>query len=105
MALHLILHLFLHHQQVPLELEEPLALLGRPNHHLLLHRHPIIRVVSLQAPLPQDVGRDHIPTVNLRQSWWKPITEDRPSTPEPAWSIPSSYLTVPMNNWASALKS
>ncbi|GKA81259.1 hypothetical protein Tco_0787951 [Tanacetum coccineum] len=22
------------------------------------------------------VGRDHIPTVNLRQSWWKPITED-----------------------------
>ncbi|GJV88600.1 hypothetical protein Tco_0168890 [Tanacetum coccineum] len=24
---------------------------------------------------------------------------------EPAWSIPSSDLTVPMNNWASALKS
>ncbi|GJY18167.1 hypothetical protein Tco_0389658 [Tanacetum coccineum] len=24
----------------------------------------------------EDVGRDHIPTVNLRQSWWKPITED-----------------------------
>ncbi|GKG39593.1 hypothetical protein Tco_0463738, partial [Tanacetum coccineum] len=22
------------------------------------------------------VGRDHIPTVNLRQSWWKPITKD-----------------------------
>ncbi|GKF05455.1 hypothetical protein Tco_0036123, partial [Tanacetum coccineum] len=33
----------------------------------------------------EEVGRDHIPTVNLRQSWWKPITEDRP-----AWSIPSS---------------
>ncbi|GJS02228.1 hypothetical protein Tco_0318736 [Tanacetum coccineum] len=32
----------------------------------------------------KDVGRDHIPTVNLRQSWWKPITEDRPATPEPA---------------------
>ncbi|GKE74802.1 hypothetical protein Tco_1536843, partial [Tanacetum coccineum] len=53
----------------------------------------------------EDVGRDHIPTINLRQSWWKPITEDRPATPEPAWSIPSSALTVPMNNWASALKS
>ncbi|GKB97635.1 hypothetical protein Tco_0983772, partial [Tanacetum coccineum] len=53
----------------------------------------------------EDVGRDHIPTVNLRQSWWKPITEDRPATPEPAWSFPSSALTVPMNNWASALKS
>ncbi|GJW99205.1 hypothetical protein Tco_0181013, partial [Tanacetum coccineum] len=36
-----------------------------------------------------DVGRDHVPTVNLRQSWWKPLTEDRPSTPEPAWTIPS----------------
>ncbi|GJR98810.1 hypothetical protein Tco_0270984 [Tanacetum coccineum] len=24
----------------------------------------------------EDVGCDHIPTVNLRQSWWKPITED-----------------------------
>ncbi|GKE07399.1 photosystem II D1 protein [Tanacetum coccineum] len=22
--------------------------------------------------------------VNLRQSWWKPLTEDRPATPEPA---------------------
>ncbi|GJT08830.1 hypothetical protein Tco_0843292 [Tanacetum coccineum] len=53
----------------------------------------------------EDVGRDHIPTVNLRQSWWKPITEDRPATPEPVWSIPSSDLTVPMNNWAYALKS
>ncbi|GKF31990.1 hypothetical protein Tco_0101788, partial [Tanacetum coccineum] len=31
-----------------------------------------------------EVGRDHIPTVNLRQSWWKPFTEDRPATPEPA---------------------
>ncbi|GJV31690.1 hypothetical protein Tco_1392090 [Tanacetum coccineum] len=53
----------------------------------------------------EDVGRDHIPTINLRQSWWKPLTEDRPATPGPAWSIPSSDLTVPMSNWASALKS
>ncbi|GKB87349.1 hypothetical protein Tco_0959621 [Tanacetum coccineum] len=51
-----------------------------------------------------EVGRDHIPTVNLRQSWWKPLTEDRPATPEPAWTIPSSDLPVPTNNWASALK-
>nr|GEW58930.1 putative mitochondrial protein [Tanacetum cinerariifolium] len=29
--------------------------------------------------------------------------EDRPATPEPSWSIPSSDLPVPMNNWASAL--
>ncbi|GJV67477.1 hypothetical protein Tco_1482986 [Tanacetum coccineum] len=49
-----------------------------------------------------EVGRDHVPTVNLRQSWWKPLTEDRPSTPEPAWTIPSSDLSMPTNNWASA---
>ncbi|GJT63857.1 hypothetical protein Tco_1015337 [Tanacetum coccineum] len=52
-----------------------------------------------------EVGRDHIPTVNLRQSWWKPLTEDRPATPEPAWTIPSSDLSMPTNNWASTLKS
>ncbi|GKC15259.1 hypothetical protein Tco_1012041, partial [Tanacetum coccineum] len=46
----------------------------------------------------EDVGRDHIPTINLRQSLWKPITEDRPATPEPDWSIPSSALTVLTNN-------
>ncbi|GJT68286.1 hypothetical protein Tco_1019766 [Tanacetum coccineum] len=51
-----------------------------------------------------EVGRDHIPTVNLRQSWWKPLTEDRPATPEPAWTIPSSDLSMPTHNWASALK-
>ncbi|GJW46898.1 hypothetical protein Tco_0078544 [Tanacetum coccineum] len=52
-----------------------------------------------------EVGRDHVPTVNLRQSWWKPLTEDRPSTPEPAWTIPSSDLSMPTHNWTSALKS
>ncbi|GKE78389.1 hypothetical protein Tco_1544509 [Tanacetum coccineum] len=53
----------------------------------------------------EDLGNDHIPTVNLKQNWWKPLTEDRPVTPELAWSIPSSDLPVPMNNWASALAS
>ncbi|GJW59016.1 hypothetical protein Tco_0105747 [Tanacetum coccineum] len=52
-----------------------------------------------------EVGRDHIPTVNLRQSWWKPLTEDRSATPEPAWTIPSSDLSMPTHNWASTLKS
>ncbi|GJT94563.1 hypothetical protein Tco_1090081 [Tanacetum coccineum] len=31
-------------------------------------------------------------------SWWKPLTEDRPASPEPAWTIPSSDLPVPTNN-------
>nr|GFC53106.1 hypothetical protein [Tanacetum cinerariifolium] len=34
----------------------------------------------------------HILKVNLRQDWWKPLEEDRPATPEPAWSIPSPDL-------------
>ncbi|GJU13018.1 hypothetical protein Tco_1135414 [Tanacetum coccineum] len=142
-------------QEVPLEIQEHLVILGRLNHHHLLP--PLSNTQGGQStstaapnsskttasaeytawtmtdtrikpsilPIPEelhmgddttadeqaysssgeDVGRDHIPTVNLRQSWWKPITEDRPATPEPAWSIPSSDLTVPTNNWASALKS
>ncbi|GJS46275.1 hypothetical protein Tco_0596396 [Tanacetum coccineum] len=39
-----------------------------------------------------EVGRDHIPTVNLRQSWWKPLTKDRPTSAplqNSAWTIPS----------------
>nr|GEY56375.1 retrovirus-related Pol polyprotein from transposon TNT 1-94 [Tanacetum cinerariifolium] len=43
--------------------------------------------------------------VNLRQDWWKPLEEERPATPEPAWSIPSSDAPVPLNNRASALAS
>ncbi|GJV16686.1 hypothetical protein Tco_1362009 [Tanacetum coccineum] len=60
---------------------------------------------QVQSSGDEDIGHDHIPTVNLRQSWWKPLTEDRPATPEPAWSIPSSDLPVLVNNWASALAS
>nr|GFA56924.1 histone deacetylase 14 [Tanacetum cinerariifolium] len=35
----------------------------------------------------EDIRSAHIPTVNLRQGWWKPFEEERPTTPEPAWSI------------------
>nr|GEY52455.1 hypothetical protein [Tanacetum cinerariifolium] len=41
----------------------------------------------------------------LRQDWWKQLEEDRPATPEPAWSIPSSDVPISKNNWASALVS
>nr|GEZ14128.1 hypothetical protein [Tanacetum cinerariifolium] len=47
----------------------------------------------------EDIRNDHILKVNLMQDWWKPLfKEDRPATPEPAWSIPSSDLPIPMNN-------
>nr|GFB22339.1 hypothetical protein [Tanacetum cinerariifolium] len=53
----------------------------------------------------EDIENAHIPKVNLQQEWWKPLEEDIPVTPEPAWSIPSSNMHVPMNNRASALAS
>ncbi|GJS86253.1 hypothetical protein Tco_0752794 [Tanacetum coccineum] len=61
----------------------------------------------------QDMGFDdkdsssrHIPKVSLNQEWFKPISkEERHATLEPAWSIPSSSLPVPNNNWASAIDS
>nr|GFB43284.1 hypothetical protein [Tanacetum cinerariifolium] len=39
------------------------------------------------------------------KGWWKPFEEERPTTPKPAWSIHSSDVPVPTNNWASALVS
>nr|GEW85013.1 hypothetical protein [Tanacetum cinerariifolium] len=53
----------------------------------------------------EDIESAHILTVNLRQGWWKPFEEERPATPEPAWSIRSSDVPVPTNNWTSALAS
>nr|GEZ48516.1 monodehydroascorbate reductase [Tanacetum cinerariifolium] len=53
----------------------------------------------------EDIGSAYITKVNLRQDWWKPLEEERPATPEPSWSIPSSDAPVPTNNWASALAS
>ncbi|GJY81877.1 hypothetical protein Tco_0494628, partial [Tanacetum coccineum] len=46
-----------------------------------------------------DIGSRHILRVNLKQDWFKPLSEDeRHETPEPAWSIPSSSLSVPTYN-------
>nr|GEZ19106.1 hypothetical protein [Tanacetum cinerariifolium] len=58
-----------------------------------------------QSSDDEDIGSAYIPKVNLRQDWWKPFEEERPATLEPAWSIRSSDVPVPMNNWASALAS
>nr|GEY73228.1 retrovirus-related Pol polyprotein from transposon TNT 1-94 [Tanacetum cinerariifolium] len=62
-------------------------------------------VEQAQSSDDEDIGSAHIPTVNLRQGWWKPFEEERPTTPEPAWLIRSSDVPVPTNNWASALAS
>nr|GEV00527.1 integrase, catalytic region, zinc finger, CCHC-type, peptidase aspartic, catalytic [Tanacetum cinerariifolium] len=53
----------------------------------------------------EDIRNAHIPKVDLKQDWWKPLEEDKPATPKPAWSVPLSDLPVPTNNWASAFAS
>nr|GEU97193.1 copia protein [Tanacetum cinerariifolium] len=54
----------------------------------------------------QDIRNDQLPKVDTRKDWWKPLpTEERPSTPEPAWTIPSSNMSDVENNWATALSS
>nr|GEW60904.1 hypothetical protein [Tanacetum cinerariifolium]GEW64407.1 hypothetical protein [Tanacetum cinerariifolium] len=64
------------------------------------HDSPKTPPVSLPhyPPTPPplaDIRNDHIPKVNLMQDWWKSLyEEDKPATPEPTWSIPSSDLAI-----------
>nr|GEZ97198.1 hypothetical protein [Tanacetum cinerariifolium] len=51
-----------------------------------------------QSSDDEDIESAHIPKVNLRKDWWKPLEEERPATLKPAWSIPSSDVPIPMNN-------
>ncbi|GJU12611.1 hypothetical protein Tco_1135007 [Tanacetum coccineum] len=52
----------------------------------------------------EDSENDHQPKPDSRKDWWKPLPEkERPMTPEPAWTIPSSNKSDVVNNWASAL--
>nr|GEU66142.1 hypothetical protein [Tanacetum cinerariifolium] len=49
---------------------------------------------------------DQLPKADSRKDWWKPLPEEeRPATPEPAWTIPSSNVSDVKNNWATALAS
>ncbi|GJZ17276.1 hypothetical protein Tco_0553399 [Tanacetum coccineum] len=52
----------------------------------------------------EDSENDHLPKADSRKDWWKPLPEEeRPATPEPTWTIPSSNKSDVANNWASAL--
>nr|GEU80043.1 hypothetical protein [Tanacetum cinerariifolium] len=49
----------------------------------------------------EDSGNDHLPKADSRKDWWKPLPEEeRPVTPGPAWTIPSSN-TRDMTNFLS----
>ncbi|GKE85094.1 hypothetical protein Tco_1558836 [Tanacetum coccineum] len=52
----------------------------------------------------EDSENDHQSKANSKKDWWKPLPkEERPATPEPTWTIPSSNKSDVENNWASAL--
>ncbi|GKB89421.1 hypothetical protein Tco_0961693 [Tanacetum coccineum] len=46
----------------------------------------------------EDSENDHQPKADLRKDWWKPLhEEERPATPKPAWTIPSSNKSDVVN--------
>nr|GFB32187.1 hypothetical protein [Tanacetum cinerariifolium] len=51
----------------------------------------------------EDIRNAHIPKVNLRQDWWKPLEEERPATLEHACSIPSSDVPYQMEEFHKLL--
>ncbi|GJR18919.1 hypothetical protein Tco_0967446 [Tanacetum coccineum] len=43
---------------------------------------------QVQSSDDEDTGNDQIPEADTRKDWWKPLPkEERPATPEPAWTI------------------
>nr|GEV87002.1 hypothetical protein [Tanacetum cinerariifolium] len=132
LGLHLISHLLLHHQQVHLELQDLLERLDPHNSSktaaLVEYQawtttntrlRPYVSSTPADIQMDDDMALDaqaqssddedirnaHILKVNLRQDRWKPLEEERPASPEPAWSILSFDVPVQKNNWASALAS
>ncbi|GKA02512.1 hypothetical protein Tco_0675177 [Tanacetum coccineum] len=59
------------------------------------------RIKPSISPIPKELHMGDDTTAD-EQAY---SSSDRLATPKPAWSIPSSDLTVPTNNWASTLKS
>ncbi|GJU17163.1 hypothetical protein Tco_1145129 [Tanacetum coccineum] len=69
----------------------------------LMHDDSILEEQVLLSD-DEDSENDHQPKADVRKDWWKLLhEEERPATPEPAWTIPSSNKSDVANNWASAL--
>ncbi|GKC53432.1 hypothetical protein Tco_1076177 [Tanacetum coccineum] len=61
---------------------------------------------QVQSSDDEDTENDQKPEVGTRKDWWKPLPkEERPATPEPAWTFLPSNVSDVENNWASALAS
>nr|GEV53006.1 retrovirus-related Pol polyprotein from transposon TNT 1-94 [Tanacetum cinerariifolium] len=53
----------------------------------------------------EDFRNDHLPKADSRKDWWKPLPEEEgPTTPKPAWTIPSFNLldTGDMTNFMNS---
>nr|GEX99364.1 retrovirus-related Pol polyprotein from transposon TNT 1-94 [Tanacetum cinerariifolium] len=90
----------------PLPLPPPTGASGAPpqHHNLWLGLHLTIDTIHLADD--EDSENDHLPKANSRKDWWKPLPEEeRPVTPEPAWTIPSSNVSDVENNWTTTLVS
>nr|GEU67157.1 retrovirus-related Pol polyprotein from transposon TNT 1-94 [Tanacetum cinerariifolium] len=71
-----------------------------PNSFQLLQEKPD----DVNISNSEDTDTTHLPKIKTRTYWMKPVPEeDRPTTPEPDWVIPSNELPEPENNWANAL--
>nr|GEW76790.1 retrovirus-related Pol polyprotein from transposon TNT 1-94 [Tanacetum cinerariifolium] len=64
-----------------------------------LPRTPSGSPPSQPPPLPPPAGASS--ASDMRKDWWKPLPEkERPGTPEPAWTIPSSNIDITtFMNW------
>ncbi|GJS07393.1 hypothetical protein Tco_0364189 [Tanacetum coccineum] len=61
---------------------------------------------QVQSSNNEDTENDQIPEADTRKDRWKPLPEEeRPATPELAWTILPSNVSDVENNWASALAS
>ncbi|GJT19122.1 hypothetical protein Tco_0877828 [Tanacetum coccineum] len=60
------------------------------------------RIKPSISSIPEDLHMEDDTALDEQKPLFE---EDRPATPEPAWSITSSNMHVPMNNWASDLAS
>nr|GEV28960.1 hypothetical protein [Tanacetum cinerariifolium] len=59
---------------------------------------------QIQLSNDEDSENDHLSKADSRKDWWKPLPEEeRPATPEPSWTIPSSNVSDVESNWATAL--
>nr|GEX46917.1 hypothetical protein [Tanacetum cinerariifolium] len=105
--------------------QELLLGLHRNNHHLhlLQQAHLVLQILQEHQDLlscphlfllhllvylsdDEDFRNNHLPKADSRKDWWKPLhEEERPATPEHAWTIPSSNVSYVENNWATAYDS